>query len=295
MRKTVIPDLRMTKTLCRYVLQTKTALTAPDGKDVMKTKQIKLTTRQLVFRKFFIIFLMTASAILLSFCFFHFLRVQAVTVLNNTEVDTATILESAGIKANKHLFAVNAKKVESSVGQTSPYIKAVHVKRSFPSEIVIEVEEYAADYCACIQDKYYLMSDTLLLLEEISEEQAAAHPSAMIKIPEVNTDEKKFGIGKTITFAEKKSNAYVAEILETVSDSFPEDTLTSLALHEEANIIAVINNRYTLRLGNKKDLAYKLALCEEAVEYLQENMPSVTGTLYAWTAKQVTFEITGAN
>ena len=37
----------------------------------------------------------------------------------------------------------------------------------------------------------------------------------------------------------------------------------------------------------------KLDLCEEAIEYLSQNMTSITGTLYAWTDEKVTFEING--
>ncbi|MBR6744553.1 MAG: hypothetical protein IKM00_04995, partial [Clostridia bacterium] len=76
---------------------------------------------------------------------------------------------------------------------------------------------------------------------------------------------------------------------------FLKDCLTSLYLHEEANITALVSDRYTLRLGNKKELAKKIAMCEESIAYLRENMPSITGTLFAWSTKQVTFEMTGAN
>lgn len=259
----------------------------------MKQKQIKLTTGTLRRRRFFIIFLMVASAVLLSFCFFRYFRVKTVTVRNNAEVETALILETANIKIDRHIFAVNAKKIESEILKLSPYVKAVNVKRSFPSEIVIELEEYEADYCIMVLEKYYLMTDGLLLLEEIPESEIGDHETAFLNLPEINTDAKKFGIGKRLVFAKNADDAYVGEALKTVSESFLSDSLSALSLHEEANIIAVIGNRYTLRLGNKKDLGEKLALCKEAVDYLKENMPGVTGTLYAWTTKQVTFEITG--
>ncbi len=246
-------------------------------------------------RKFFIIFFMTVSAFLITFCFIRFCRVKSVTVQNNAEVSEAAILEKANIKINKHLFSVNIKKIKKAVSQTSPYIKSVHVKRNLPSGITIEIEEYKADFCVQILDRYYLISDILLILEEIPESEATVHPSAMLKLPEINMDEKKFGIGKKIVFMEQENDVFIAETLKTVTQSFLADSLTSLYLHEEANIIALVNNRYTLRLGNKKELAKKLDMCEEAIVYLQTNMPSVTGTLFAWSTKQVTFEITGAN
>jgi hypothetical protein len=261
----------------------------------MKQKTFKTTTEKILLRRFFILFIMTASAVLISFCFIRFCRVKSVVVRNNATVSTTVILENANIKADKHLFAINVKKIEQTVLKSSPYVKAVNVKRSFPSEIIIEVEEYEADYCVPILNKYYLVSDTLLVLEEIPEAQISTHPSALLRLPEINIDEKKFGIGKKLIFTEKEAGAFVSNILETVNKSFLADSLTSLSLQEEANIIAVVDDRYTLRLGNKKELAMKIAMCKESIDYLRDTMPSVTGTLYAWSTKQVTFEITGAN
>lgn len=261
----------------------------------MKTKIIKSTPRKIRRQNSFIIFIMTASAILITFAFVRYCRVKLVTVRNNAEVDTGAILERANIKTDKHLFSISLNKIETAVLGTSPYIKSVEVKRALPSEIVIEIEEYEADFCVEILNHYYLVSDTLLILEEIPESEAASHPSALLTLPEINMDEKKFGIGKKIVFVEKENDEFIAQTLKTVTQSFLADSMTSLSLHEEANIIAVVNDRYTLRLGNKKELAKKIAMCKESIDYLQENMPSVNGTLYAWSTKQVTYEITGAS
>ena len=261
----------------------------------MKQKIIKSTTGKILCRKYFIVFIMTVSAILISFWFIRFCRVNTISIHNNSAVSTEQILETANIKNNKHIFAVNVKKIEAAVLETSPYIKSVQVKRNLPSEIVIEVEEYKADYCVSVLNKYYLVSDNLLVLESISEAEMITHTSALLTLPEVNTEEKKFGIGKKLVFVDQEDDTFVSETLKTISESTLSGSLTSLTLHEEANITAVVNNRYTLRLGNKKELAKKIDMCADSMEYLQTNMPSVTGTLFAWTTKQVTFEITGAN
>ena len=103
----------------------------------MKRKLVKSTPGKIFRRRFFIIFIMAVSALLISFCFIRFCRVKTVTVRNNMAVNTTVILENASIKANKHLFAVNLQNIEAAVLKSSPYIKSVEVNRSFPSEIVI--------------------------------------------------------------------------------------------------------------------------------------------------------------
>lgn len=256
-------------------------------------KTVHTSPGKIQIQKFLIVFLMIATAIAITGSFLFFFRVKTISILNNEKITSEEILEVANIPLNRHMFAVNAKKAESSVFSLSPYIKSVNVKRDFPSKIIIETEEYTADFYIEIDEKYYLISHTLLMLEEISQSELAQTGAAELFLPEINTDEKKFGIGKTISFMEKKDRESIPLIMETLSKSEFFDSVTKLDLDEEANLTAIVNGQYTIKFGNKKDLEKKIGLCEEAITYLSENMASVTGTIHAWSAQKVTFEITG--
>ncbi len=256
-------------------------------------KSIHSSPGKILSQKFFIVFFMAAVAISITFAFFFFFRVKTITILHNQKITTEEILAAADIPSGRHIFAVNAKKAESSVLSLSPYVKSINVKRKFPSEIIIELEEYKADFYTEIDQKYYLISHTLLILEEISESEIASTGAAELFLPEINTDSKKFGIGKKIVFLEKNDRESIPLLMETFLESELFDSFTKLDLDEEANLTAVVGGQYTIKFGNKKDLSKKLGLCEEAIEYLSENMASVTGTIHAWTSKKVTFEITG--
>ena len=256
-------------------------------------KFIHSSPGKIIFQKFLIVFLMTAIAFSVTFSFFFFFRVKTITILHNQKITSEEILSAADIPLGRHIFAVNAKKAEASVLSLSPYVKSVTVSRKFPSEIIIETEEYQADFYIEIEQKYYLISHTLLVLEEISASEITSTGAAELFLPEINTDSKKFGIGKKIVFVEKNAQESIPLLMETLSESKLFDSFTKLDLDEEANLTAVVGGQYTIKFGNKKDMEKKLKLCEEAVEYLSANMTSVTGILHAWTAKKVTFEITG--
>ena len=262
-------------------------------KQKKKLKIIRSSPGKILRRKFLIVFLMTATAIAITFSFLFFFRVKTVSVFLNQKILTEDILAAADIPLNRHIFSVNAKKAESSILSLSPYIRSVSVKRKFPSGIIIESEEYTADFYVCIEKKYYLVSDTLVILEEIDSSEISGTGAAELRLPEVNTDSKKFGIGKKIVFTEKDDRDAIPLMMETLSKSSLSYSFTGVFLDEEANLTAIVNGQYTLKFGNKKELKKKLRLCEEAIEYLSANMTSVTGTLHAWTAEKVTFEITG--
>lgn len=248
---------------------------------------------KIILQKFLIVFLMITITISITFSFFFFFRVKKITILQNEKITSEEILEAANIPSGRHMFAVNIKKAKSSILSLSPYIKSVTVTRNFPSEIVIEAEEYTADFYIQIEEKYYLISHTLLILEEISESEIASSGAAELFLPEINTDSKKFGIGKKIEFFEKKDRESIPLLMKTLSKSKLFDSFTTLDLNEEANLTAIVGKQYTIKFGNKKDLEEKLRLCEEAIEYLSTNMTSVTGIIHAWTSKKVTFEMTG--
>ena len=256
-------------------------------------KNISSSPGKILFRKFLIVFLMITAAISITFSFLFFFRIKTITVLQNKKITTDEILTAANIPLDRHVFSVNAQNAEASVLSLSPYIKSVNVTRVFPSEIRIETEEYTADFYIEIKNKYYLVSHTLLILEEISESEILNSGAAELFLPEINTDSKKFGVGKKIVFVEKKDRESIPLLMEAFSKSKLFDSFTKLDLDEEANLTAIISGQYTIKFGNKKDLEDKLLLCEEAVEYLSANMGSVTGTIHAWSSKKVTFEITG--
>ena len=258
-----------------------------------KTKTIQSSPGKILRRKFLIVFFMSAAALSIAFSFLFFFRVKTISVLYNQKMTADEILAAADIPLNRHIFSVNVKKAESSVLSLSPYIKSVSVKRKFPSEIIIESVEYTADFYVKIDEKYYLVSDSLLILEEIAESELLDIEAAELRLPDIDTDEKQFGIGKKIVFLEKADKETIPLLMKTLSESSLFESFTKLYLDEEANLTAVVDGRYTIKFGNKKNLEEKLDLCEEAVVYLTENMASITGTLYAWTAEKVTFEITG--
>ena len=252
-----------------------------------------MTVRTIKRQKFFIVFVIAALAILITVYFAVFCRVKLVTVQNNETVQTVSVLDAVRIMPRRHLFSISERKVEKAVLAISPYVRSVQMERKLPSEIVITIEEHRADYYILKDEKCYLVSDALFVLEEIPLSELDIQKTAHLTLPDIN--EEKFGVGKTIRFAEKEDDAYIADLIRIFSASPLSETATSLSLREKANITADVGGKYHIKLGNSKEFQKKIELCEEAVSYLTENMNGISGTLHAWTTEKVTFEITGVS
>ena len=258
-------------------------------------KQKFLTVGAVKRRRFLIVFIVSALALTATVWFSVFCRVKLVTVENNEKVSDTVILTSLDIRPYRHLYSLSANKVEKEIMALSPYVKNVSMKRKLPSEIVITLDEYTADYYILKDEKCYLVSDTLFVLEEIAAEDLEMTEAAPLALPEIKEDNKfyTFGIGKTLRFADSENDTYIKDLMKTIAESPLGDRITALSLDEKANITAEIDGKYLLKLGNAKEIKRKLDLCHADIVYLSENMTGVKGTLHAWNADRITFEITG--
>lgn len=249
-------------------------------------------------RRIAVIAVIAAIALALTVYFSVFCRVKLVTIENNERLSDPLILSELNIMPRRHLFSISKTKLEDKIRAISPYVKDVHMERKLPSEIVITLEEYGADFYIVKDDICYIVSDTLFVLEEIPLEELDTKATAFLALPEINDEKNRagisnFGIGKTIRFADTENNTYIPSLMKTFAEYALSDRITALHVDERANITAEIDGKYLLKLGNSKGLKEKLALCEASIDYLTENMAGVKGTLHAWTTEKVTFEITG--
>ncbi|MBQ8497491.1 MAG: FtsQ-type POTRA domain-containing protein [Clostridia bacterium] len=245
-------------------------------------------------RRFFTVFIIGTLALLITVWFSVFCRVKTVTVENNEKISDTVILSQLNIMPYRHIYSFSEKKMEADLLALSPYIKSARMERNLPSELVIVLEEYAADYYIIENDRCYLISDTLFVLEEIPLTEIGWHDAAYLALPEIKEDKYySLSVGTTIRFTDKTDDAYIASLLQNVAESPFASRLTSLTLDEKANITADIEGKYHLKFGNAKEFEKKLSLCAASIDYLSENMVGVKGTLHAWTTENITFEITG--
>ena len=257
-------------------------------------RQIYMTVGMIKRRRFFTVFIIGIIALMVTVWFAVFCRVKTVTVENNEKISDTIILSQLNIMPYRHLYSFSEKKMEADLLALSPYIKGAHMERRLPSELVIVLEEYTADYYIIEKDRCYLISDTLFVLEEIPLTEIGWHDAAYLALPEIKEDKYySLSIGTTIRFADKTDDAYIASLLKNIEESSFASRITSLTLNEKANITADIDGKYHLKLGNAKEFEKKLSLCSASIDYLSENMVGVKGTLHAWTPENITFEITG--
>lgn len=268
----------------------------------MKKNTRPVTPLGLTIRNFMISFGFAAVAIALSVLFFTVCRVENISVENTSIVPQPTILDAAGIKAGRHLYSLNTAKIKSNIVNSSPYVKSVNIERKLPSTVRILVEEYDLSYYIEYEDRYYLVTRDLLVLEETTVEDATEKGAVPLLLPKLkapkvdknNPDAPKVLTPmQTLTFETTADLKWSQTLLCALAETDFADKITFVDISDPFDIRINVSDKYTVRLGNEKDFEKKLSRVENALEYLSEAMYALTGILHAEKDAPVTFELTG--
>ena len=249
-----------------------------------------VTEKSLKKRNFFIVFGFTSVTLLCVIFFLFGCRIKTISVENTAIAEEEAILEAIGIKTGRHIYAISKEKISAAAAGTSPYIKAVTVKRRLPSKLRIVVEEYEPLYSTEHDGAYLILSDTLRVLENTPDKAAAAEKAGtLVILPEIKTAE----VGKTLVFTDQDDGNAAAVILSVFHDAAFPDKPAWIDVSEKFDITANLMNKYTLFYGDSEKLSTKIETSLRAIRYLTENMYGVTGNLYATGNTGASFEITG--
>ena len=249
-----------------------------------------ITLKKLKRRHACIVFCFVTAALLIAGWFLFGCRVKRIVVEGGTIISEEAVLDAAKIKNGRHLYALDTDKIGNDVAAISPYIKRVTVTRALFGEVHIRIEEYDGAYYVEHENAYYILSDSLRVLDK-TEDIADCLAKAEIRVilPEI----KEAKVGKALVFADKTKSTTVRQTLESFSAFSYRDMLLWIDLSSEFAVTANADDRYRLILGNTSELDEKLTLTAESIRHLSQNMGGATGTLYAAIPGEVSFEVTG--
>jgi cell division protein FtsQ len=268
----------------------------------MKKSAKPITPAVLRFRHFLILFGFLSVAVLLSVYFLIFCRVQTVSVENTDILTEQAVLDAVDIQAGRHLYAVSEAKIERAVMKSSPYVKSVAIKRDLPSTLRILVEEYELAYYIEYEERYYLITDDFLVLEETTPEKAAAKGAVLLKLPKLKDPKppaddpdapKVLTPMETLTFAVKADKAWSLTLLSAIREMEISKHITEIDIADPFDLHLQIADKYTVLLGNERDFEKKLLRAKRALAYLSESAYGLTGVLHAQKDAPITFEFTG--
>ena len=228
----------------------------------------------------------------LAFVFLLFCKIKTVNVEGNSFTGEEEILASAKITVGAHMYSIKTRDIAERILKENPYIASVTVKRHLLSTIKISVKEDTPVFYFSFGEKFYVISENLRVLEEAD----SSYGLSARKLSPIILDEiEEVKIGEKIKFARKNGYKTYSEIVAALLSSPLADGITSVDISSRFNINIMYKNKYTVVYGSSDGLADKIAFSAKTAKYVEENLPGITGTIYATGSGEASFVITGTS
>ena len=246
-------------------------------------RRMEVQKRKKVFKKMVGLFLLfVLCAVIASFT--PYFNIKKVNVTGNSRVSAQEIKAASGITSGSNIFHVKLSNVRRRIEEIS-YVHSVRVKREFPNQISIEIEESEPIAAAPYMGNYVLIDMYGKTLEQESKEKLEKLPEIVILS---GLEIKNFELGEKIIVENERNLQIVLESLsELVHNSLIGNT-NEIDLTDENGVVFKMNDsKLSVLMGDASDLPYR-------IKFLKEIMDKLGGTprgVIDFTAKDPTYRL----
>ncbi|HPU01351.1 MAG: FtsQ-type POTRA domain-containing protein [Firmicutes bacterium] len=182
-------------------------------------------------------------------------RVKEIAVTGNVRLSSAELIEQSGIRKGTSLLLLQDDSIEQKLALL-PEVRAVEVRRRFPSTVQITVEERTAAASLLAQNRFWLLDREGVVFAE------QAHPAENLPVI-TGVEEDELGMGQALA---GEKGAALRVFLEALS-RLPLLEPAELNLSDPAGLVLYTGDGRKVLLGDSEMIEEKLALLQA---FLQE-------------------------
>ncbi len=202
----------------------------------------------------FLSFLLVVAII----CFFllsPIFSIENVTVSGNTRVSSKEIISASGIVYDQNILRIDKFSIISEVLKI-PYIKNVNIRRNWPNEICVNVEENEPVASVTFYGSKILLDENGGILEVITDD-------AETGIAKLNgLSAKSITAGEKLVCSEEKILESYLEILKIFKNNDMLNEVEKIFTEEEKYLVE-LKSGHVANFGEIDNLQYKLLLLKE--------------------------------
>ena len=191
-----------------------------------------------------------------------FFKVSEVTASGCTMYEDWRVSEAARIEPGINLYAVDKKAAERAVLDEFPYISSVSVRRRLPSTIELLVTEDKPAYYCEISGEFFVLSDSLRVLEHGPDEDSFVRRfPGIVKLVTLRVNRAM--VGEKIVFADTSFYDYACEMLRVFENCAIADGMTLIDFSDKYDIYLVYDDRFKVEIGDIGNLEFKMRMASE--------------------------------
>ncbi len=213
-------------------------------------------------------------ALLSGFCialavvlFAVFFRVKRVTVTGLTMYDDWRIIDASGITLGQNSYSISRASVEKAITESFPYVSAVTVRHPSPAVIELAVTEQKAAYYFTLDGEYYILSDSLRVLEIVSDEELMQnrHPDLLrIRLSGI----RRAVVGQQLGFKSDGSYRYARRTLQIFAECTMTKYISLIDCSDKFGVFFIYDDRYRIVVGDTDNLETKLTYASAIISDL---------------------------
>ena len=179
-------------------------------------------------------------------------NIKDIQVLNNSLVNSETIISLSEIKTEQNIFKFSSGKAKEKIKE-NPYIENVKIHRKLPSTIQIEVEERVPTYSVDYVGKYAIINNQGYILE-ISEDN-----KGLPIILNSKTAEGEITTNQRLNDEDLEKLEDVLKIMSSAKENNLDTEVTNIDINDKNEyIIYLEQEKKTIHLGDSSNLSNKM-------------------------------------
>lgn len=204
---------------------------------------------------------------------------RTIEVEGNSRYTAEEIISASGLKVGDNLLHINKSSAENAVRSGLVYIDSAKVKKSYPSKIIISVEEAEKWFNVVQNGTSVAVSRKLRIIEQ-------GLTDSLVTVRGYEAESLVPGEDLKSTVAAKTS--LPSEILEAAEKAGLSD-ITEIDITDRFSIKVTVEGRVILELGNSSELEGKLIIAQKMIEEKINPEESVTLILTNTTQVAVSY------
>ncbi len=214
--------------------------------------------------------LVVIAAVLVLFALFFVIvrfgfRVKTVEVTNKTDFYEQQVIEASGIGKGTSFFFSDTDEIAQNVARSVPYAGNIKVKKVFPSRIVISLEKVPGKFYVSSGGEYYVLDESLTVLAKTDN---ASEVELMNCIHLRSKEISKCVQGEKVEFHDPDISGVLDELFGLLNENALMGFCGQINIDSKFDIRFTYLERYTVKLGDLRDLTVKISLLTEIINEL---------------------------
>lgn len=185
--------------------------------------------------------------------------VKYVEFLGNENISEEEIFMDSGIVLGNHIFKEKTNNIQSNLYR-NPYIKTAIIKRKLPNKLIIQITERVDKAAIPFMNEFLIIDEDGMVLRSSSSNER-------LKI----IDGLEFSNFMEGTILKARDNDQLNKALEITKEiDLDEMIIKELDITNKENIIIKLNDDLICKIGEGKNMRYRLQLLKKILEDLKD-------------------------